>query len=76
VPVTDKRAQLNFEFPMIFTHPNFEIRNSDISIFKILHILQTDSLKHKEQLSFLTQLKIPSGLQVINSGTSSKLNLP
>jgi hypothetical protein len=38
--------------------------------------LLRDSLKHKEQLSFLTQLKIPSGLQVINSGTNSNLNLP
>jgi hypothetical protein len=69
-------AQLNFKFLMIITHPNFEIRNSDFLIFKIIQILQRDSLKHKEQLSFLTQLKLPSGLQVIHSGTNSKLNFP
>jgi hypothetical protein len=33
-------------------------------------------LKHKEQLSFLSQLQIPSVLHVINSGTNSKLNIP
>jgi hypothetical protein len=32
--------------------------------------------KHKEQHSFLAQLQIPKGLQVINSGTKSKLKIP
>jgi hypothetical protein len=30
--------------------------------------LYRDSLKHKEQLSFLSKLQIPSRLQVKNSG--------
>jgi hypothetical protein len=44
-------------------------------MFKIRQTLDRDSLNHKEQLSFLYQLEIPSGLQVENSGTNSKLNL-
>jgi hypothetical protein len=43
---------------------------------KNTQILEIDSLKHKEQLSFLAQLQIPSGLQVTNSRTNSNLNLP
>jgi hypothetical protein len=33
-------------------------------------------LEHEEQLSFLSQLEIPSKFKVINSGTNSKLNIP
>jgi hypothetical protein len=62
---------------------------SRFSIFQILksksvtfpmskhhQFLQVDSLKHKEQLSFLAQLQIPSGFQVTISGTNSNLNFP
>jgi hypothetical protein len=42
---------------------------------KFLLILQVDFLKHKEQLFFLDQLQNPKGLQVINSGINSNLNL-
>jgi hypothetical protein len=45
-------------------------------MFKIPQILQRDSLKDKEKISFLTKIKIPQGLHVINSGTNSKMNLP
>jgi hypothetical protein len=38
--------------------------------------LQIDSLKHNEKLYFLDQLQNAKGLQVKNSGTNSKLNLP
>jgi hypothetical protein len=40
---------------------------------KIDQSLHKDSWKHKEQLSFLAQLQIPKGLQVINSGTKNKI---
>jgi hypothetical protein len=43
---------------------------------KIHEILHKDICKHREQLSILTQLQIPKGLQVINSGTKSKLKIP
>jgi hypothetical protein len=43
---------------------------------KICQTWQVDSLKYREQLSILAQQKIPSGLQVTNSGTNSNLNLP
>jgi hypothetical protein len=43
---------------------------------KLSHFLLVDSLKHKEQLSFLAQLQIPSGFQVTISGRNSNLNLP
>jgi hypothetical protein len=33
-------------------------------------------LKHKEQLSLLINLQIPSGFQVTNFGTNSNFNLP
>jgi hypothetical protein len=39
-------------------------------------ILQIDRLKHNEKLYFLDQLQNGTGLQVKNSGTNSKLNLP
>jgi hypothetical protein len=43
---------------------------------KICQPSQGDSLKHKEQLSLLAQLKILLGFQVTNFGTNSNLNLP
>jgi hypothetical protein len=45
-------------------------------MFKIHQILQGDRLKHREQLSLLANLKIPSGFQVTNSGINSNLNFP
>jgi hypothetical protein len=58
--------------------------NTHILIFKLMtflmskihEILHKDICKHREQLSILTQLQIPKGLQVINSGTKSKLKIP
>jgi hypothetical protein len=47
-----------------------------LPLFKILQIFHKDSLIHKKQLFFLSQLQIPSGLQVKNSGTNSILKLP
>jgi hypothetical protein len=43
---------------------------------KIHQNLNRDSLKHNEQLSFLSQLRIPPEFKVINSRKNSKLNLP
>jgi hypothetical protein len=43
---------------------------------KIHQLLQVDSLKHKEKVYILYQLRNLTGLQVINSGTNSNLNLP
>jgi hypothetical protein len=45
-------------------------------MYKIHQTLHRDSLKHKEQLSFLSPLQIPSEFKVINFGTNSKLNIP
>jgi hypothetical protein len=36
---------------------------------KIRQTLHRDSLEHAEQLFFLSELQIPQGLQVKNSGT-------
>jgi hypothetical protein len=43
---------------------------------KLCQILQVDSWRHKEPVCFLDQLQDTKGLQVINSGTKSKLKLP
>jgi hypothetical protein len=43
---------------------------------KLCQILQVDSWGHKEKFLFLDQLQNLKGLQVINSGTKSKLKLP
>jgi hypothetical protein len=45
-------------------------------VSKILKILQVNSIKHTDQLYFLAQLQISSGLQVTNSGINSNLNFP
>jgi hypothetical protein len=42
---------------------------------KFRQIFHMDSWKHKEQLSFLPQLQIPKGLQVIIFRINSNLNL-
>jgi hypothetical protein len=44
-------------------------------MYKFRQILQVDRLEHKEQLYFLDQVQNPKGLQVINSGINSNLNL-
>jgi hypothetical protein len=60
-----------------FHLPNFEIQNSDLpDVQNLPNFLHWDSWKHKEQLSFLAQLQIPSGFQVTNFGTNSNLNFP
>jgi hypothetical protein len=43
---------------------------------KFHQLFHRDSWKHKEQLSFLAQLQIPKGLQVIIFGINLNLNLP
>jgi hypothetical protein len=43
---------------------------------KFHQILQVKRLEHKEQLHVLYQAQNPKGLQVINSGINSNLNLP
>jgi hypothetical protein len=43
---------------------------------KFFQIFHRDIRKHKEQLSFLAQLQIPKGLQVIIFAINSNLNLP
>jgi hypothetical protein len=53
---------------------NFELVYLPMS--KIHLLLEVGSLKHKEQLYVLAQLQNLNGLQVINSGTNSNLNLP
>jgi hypothetical protein len=65
-----------FDFLMIFNLLNFEMYNGNFFMFKIHQILQGDRLKHREQLSLLANLKIPSGFQVTNSGINSNLNFP
>jgi hypothetical protein len=45
-------------------------------MLKIHQTLHGDSLKHKKQLSLLSQLQNPSGFQVTNSGINSNLKLP
>jgi hypothetical protein len=39
-------------------------------------IFHSDIWKYKEQLSFFTEIKILKGLEVINFGINSNLNLP
>jgi hypothetical protein len=64
-----------FLFIKIFKYPHFDIQIGDL--LDVQNPPNFDnSWKHKEQLSFLAQLQIPKGLQVINSGTKSKLKLP
>jgi hypothetical protein len=60
-------------FIKVFKQPHFDIRFVTLLMSKIHQILYKDRWKRKEQLSFLAQLQIPKGLQVINSGTKSKL---
>jgi hypothetical protein len=43
---------------------------------KFLQNFQVNCVGHKEQLLFLKQRQTPKGLQVINSGINSNLNLP
>jgi hypothetical protein len=58
--------------------------NGHILIFKLVTFLMSkfhemfhrDSWKYKEQLSFLAQLEIPKGLQVIIFGINLNLNFP
>jgi hypothetical protein len=64
----------NFKDFLITQTLKYELVTFPLS--KILQIMPVDSLKYKEQLYFLDQLKNPSGLHVINSGTNSNLNLP
>jgi hypothetical protein len=65
-----------FIISRVFNHPNIEIRIGDLPLSKTRQILLVHSLKHEEKLYFLDQLKSPTGLHVINSGTNSNLNLP
>jgi hypothetical protein len=43
---------------------------------KFRQIFHRDIWKYREQLSVLTQLQIRKGVQVINFGINSNLNIP
>jgi hypothetical protein len=45
-------------------------------MFKFCQIFHRDSWKHKEQISFLAELQIIKGLQVIIFRINLNLNLP
>jgi hypothetical protein len=48
---------------------NLKFETVTFPMSKILKTFHRDSLRYKEQLSFLSQLQIPSGLHVKNSVT-------
>jgi hypothetical protein len=73
---TGKRARHWFFFQNFKTSTNFVIQFCDFPLSKIHQNLNRDSMKHNEQLSFLSQLRIPPEFKVINSRTISKLNIP
>jgi hypothetical protein len=73
---TKKWSLASFLFFKIFKHPNFEIQNGDFLMSKFLQIFQVSFLEYKEQLFLLDKLQNHEGLQVINSGINSNLNLP
>jgi hypothetical protein len=54
----------------------FEIQNEGLPYVQKYSNFVGDSLKLREQFSFLAQFQIPSGLPVTNFGTNSNLNLP
>jgi hypothetical protein len=73
---TDKWALASFLFFKIFKHPNFEIKNGD---FPIVQISQNFAGRLFETWGTTFLFGQPSefqGLQVINSGINSNLNLP
>jgi hypothetical protein len=73
----DRRALAYFRFFSRFS--NNQILKSKMVAFLLSNVhqnLNRDILKHNEQLSFLSQLRIPSEFKVINSRTNSKLNFP
>jgi hypothetical protein len=67
-------AILNFQWFSITQTLKFQ--TVTFPMFKIHQNLHRDSLKYKEQFSFLSQLRISPEFKVINSRTNSKLNLP
>jgi hypothetical protein len=68
--------RLHFEFPRFSIFQTLKSKMVTFPLLKIQQILHRDIWKHKEQLSFLAQLQIPSGFHVTYSGTNSNLNLP
>jgi hypothetical protein len=71
--------QVSYPLPDFWRFSNTQILKSEMVTFlmsKFLEILQVDFLKHREWLFFLDKLQNPKGLQVINSGINSNLNLP
>jgi hypothetical protein len=68
--------QLHFEFSRFSIFQTLKSKIGTFPLSKIHQILHRDSWKHKEQLSFLAQLQMPSRFQVTISGTNSNLNLP
>jgi hypothetical protein len=75
--VADKWGPASIQFSRDFQTSEFlKFKTVTFPMSKIHHIFQEESLKHKEQLSFLAPLQIPSVLQVINSGINSILNIP
>jgi hypothetical protein len=67
-------AILNFQWFSITQTLKFQ--TVTFLMLKIHQNLHRDSLKYKEQLSLLSQLRISPKFKVINSRTNSKLNLP
>jgi hypothetical protein len=58
------------DFLKIFKQPNLKSKMVTFPLSNIHKNLNIDILKHKEQLSFLSQLQIPSGFQVKTPGTN------
>jgi hypothetical protein len=65
-----------FDFFKIFHIQILKFKIVTFPMSKIHQLLHRDSWKHMEQLSLLAEHQIPKGLQVINSGINSNLNLP
>jgi hypothetical protein len=74
-PETDKWAPVIFLRRFSNTH-NLIFEKVIFLMSKFRQMFHRDSWNYKEQLSFLTQLQIPKGLQGINFGINSNLNLP
>jgi hypothetical protein len=53
-----------------------KFKTETFPMFKIHQNLHRDSLKYKEQLSLLYQLRISPEFKAINSRTNSKSNIP
>jgi hypothetical protein len=76
---TTRVGEADTYFRFFSRFSNNQILKSKMVTFPLYNVhqnLNRDSLKHNEQLSFLSPLRVPSEFNVINSRTNSKLNLP